>query len=206
MNILAIGAHPDDIEFGCGGSLAYLSSKNHKINLFVLTKGEIGGSGEVRKKEQENSSKLLNAKIFWSKFSDTKIPFEKDLIDAIESIIKITKPDLIFSHFPLDSHQDHQRVGQAVITAARYSRNVLFYEVPTTTGDFTPDIFVNIGKFLEKKMQLLKAHKSQVYATRVAGLSILETAKACATFRGFQARVKFAEGFKPLRFALENFL
>ncbi|MEW6042427.1 MAG: PIG-L family deacetylase, partial [Elusimicrobiota bacterium] len=120
----------------------------------------------------------------------------------VEFAIKKVKPTLIFVHFPEDTHQDHRNVSQATITATRYVRNVLFYEVPTTVN-FSPTVFVDVGRFIKEKEKLLKNHLSQVHATRVAGLSILESVNAAAIFRGFQNRVKYAEGFVPLRLALD---
>lgn len=79
---------------------------------------------------------------------------------------------------------------------------MLFYEVPSTQH-FEPDIFVDIQDVLDKKLHLLKLHASQVNKTRVENLSILESAQSCATFRGFQGRVKFAEGFKSVRMLRE---
>jgi len=73
-----------------------------------------------------------------------------------------------------------------------------FYEVPSTR-DFLPTAFVDIGDVLDKKMKLLKSHKSRAFAIKIAGLSIFENAKSCANFRGFQGNVKYAEGFMPLR-------
>lgn len=201
MEILAIGAHPDDIEYGCGGTLLKYAQKKHHIHLLILTKGKIGGDPEIRQKEQEASAKILGAKVYWGGFADTEIPIGKELIMCIENVIYKVKPDLILAHYFYDTHQDHFRASRATTTATRYMRNVLFYEVPTTY-DFTPSVFVDIGDVLEKKVKLLKAHHSQVFETRVAGLSILDSAKACVTFRGFQDRVKYAEGFMPLRYTI----
>jgi len=204
MQIIAIGAHPDDLEYGCGGALYKLSRGGHRISLLVMTRGEMGGNPDVRQKEQEKTARLLNAKLFWGRFTDTQIPLQKETIDTVELFIKKLKPDLIFVPFPNDTHQDHRTVAQAAVTAARYVQNVLFYEVPTSV-DFSPaSVFVEIDDVLEKKMSLLKVHRSQVFATRVANLTILEAAKASALFRGLQNRVKYAEGFVPLRLSLNN--
>ncbi|HOW90581.1 MAG TPA: hypothetical protein PL037_09870, partial [Elusimicrobiales bacterium] len=90
-------------------------------------------------------------------------------------------------------------------TAARYTKNLIFYEVPTTL-DFSPTVFCDIGRVIGKKVRLLRCHRSQVYKTRVKNLSIIETAKATAVFRGYQDRVKYAEGFAPQRLLLDMFL
>lgn len=202
MNILTIGPHPDDLEFGCGGTLAKLSKAGHKITLLIMTKGQMGGHANVREKEQERAAKILKANLLWGRWMDTQVPVDKPIIQAIESIIQEIKPTLVFVPYHNDTHQDHRNVSQATITATRYARNVLFYEVPTSVN-FNPSVFVDIGRHLETKFDLLKAHKSQVYQTKVEQLSIIENARSVAIFRGFQNRVKFAEGFLPLRLALD---
>ncbi|MFH1201744.1 MAG: PIG-L deacetylase family protein [Candidatus Omnitrophota bacterium] len=203
MNILAIGAHPDDIEFGCGGTLLKYAKKNCSIYMLVLTEGEVGSDAQFRRKEQEASCGFLKVKrLFWGGFPDTKITVSRDLIQIIEGVMNQTNPDLILFNYSNDIHQDHRALAQAAISASRYIKNVLFYEVPTTQ-DFQPDVFADIGDVLEEKLELLKIHHSQVDKTRVPGLSIIESATSCANFRGFQGRVKYAEGFKSLRFMLQ---
>ena len=204
MKILAIGAHPDDIEYGCGGTLLISKLKKYKIHLLVLTKGESGGNPNIREKEQKASAKLLNAKLHWGNLIDTQVVLNKELIDIIESCIKDVSPDLIFTPYYNDTHQDHRNISTATITATRHLRNVLFYEVPTSTN-FTPNVYVDIGNVLKYKLKLLRMHKSQVFKTKVPGLNILENAKSTAIFRGFQDRVKYAEGFLPLRLSLLKF-
>lgn len=204
MNILAVSSHPDDLEYGCGGTLLkYSRDKKAKIYLLVLTKGDVGGDPKVRTKEQGLAARILGAKkIFWGGYKDTQVPNNKGLISKIEVVIKEVNPDLIFVSYRTDTHQDHRHAAASAISATRHMRNVLFYEVPTTT-DFSPTVFVDIGDVLEDKIKLLEAHKSQIHATRITDLNILESAKSCANFRGFQGRVRYAEGFVPMRLALE---
>lgn len=204
MNILAIGSHPDDIEFGCGGSLAKFK-KTSNIHLLVMSAGDRGGSAVKRKKEQSAAANILNAKVIYGDFADTEIPLSRKTIVFIEDVIKVTKPDLIFVHYPDDTHQDHRNTSQSTITATRYIRNVLFYEVPTTVNFSPANVFVDITKHINEKIKLLEAHKSQVFATRIAGLSILDAAKATATFRGYQNRTRYAEAFVPLRLEMGTF-
>jgi LmbE family N-acetylglucosaminyl deacetylase len=202
MKILAVGPHPDDLEYGCGGTLYKLAHQRNKVSLLVMTRGEMGGKPEMRQKEQEKAAKIMGADLYWGRFPDTEIPLEKDTINTIEFFIKKIQPDLIFSPFHNDTHQDHRVVAQATITATRYVRNVLFYEVPSSV-DFRPaSVFVDIGPVLQKKLAQLKAHKSQVTRTNIANLTIMQSATAAALFRGFQNRVKYAEGFVPLRLDL----
>lgn len=199
MNILAIGAHPDDIEFGCGGTLIKYADSGHDIFLLVLTEGESGGVEGVRDIEQEKATKILGAKeLFWGNYRDTDVPLNQDLIQKIENIVREVKPAFIFVHYFDDTHQDHRHLSSSTITATRYTRNVLFYEGPTT-NNFSPTVFVNIDRELKRKIDSLKAHGSQVMKTNIEGLSIVDIARSSAHFRGIQGRVKNAEGFVPLR-------
>lgn len=199
MNILAIGAHPDDIEYGCAATLIKYAERDHRIHLMVLTKGEEGGESEVRHEEQLAAAEIIGAKeVFWGGYRDTQMPLNKELIDKIEEVLVDVEPDLILVNYGDDTHQDHRVLTEATMSATRYVRNVLFFEVPTTQN-FNPQVFVDISDTLERKFQVLKAHESQVMKTNIENMSIVELASANATFRGIQGRVKFAEAFAPLR-------
>jgi len=205
MNILAIGAHPDDIEFGCGGTLIKYVDMGHDIYLLVLTEGEGGGGKNERKREQERAARIMGAKrLFWGGYRDTEIEINQGLIQEIEDIVKKIKPAFIFIQYFDDTHQDHRHLSNCVITAARYIKNVLFYEGPTTQN-FNPTVFVDINDALDKKLKALRAHASQVMKTNIEGLSIIDIARSSAHFRGIQGRVKNAEGFIPLRLFVDVF-
>lgn len=202
MKILGIGAHPDDIEFGCGGAFCKFSAKGHKLHLLVMTRGSVGGDPKLRLAEQERAAAMLKAKLYWGGFEDTGVALTRELIREVEKRIAEIEPDMVFVNYGSDTHQDHRNVARAVETAARYTKNLVFYEVPTTI-DFSPGVFVDIGAVINRKVALLKCHRSQVYRTRVKNLSIVESAKAAAMFRGYQDRVKYAEGFVPRRLLLD---
>ncbi len=186
--ILAVGAHPDDIEFGCGGSLAKYAAKGHRLFLLVLTPGEQGAAARLLGVEE----------VFWGGFADTSLTVSVALIQRIESVIAAVRPEFIFCHYPDDTHQDHRHLAQAVLSATRYIRNVLFYEGPTTQN-FNPQVYVDISETLEAKLAALEAHRSQVMKTNIENLSILEMARSFANFRGSQGRVKYAEAFHAQR-------
>jgi len=199
MNILAIGAHPDDIEYGCGGTLLKHSMRGDSVYLMVMTEGTMGGQGHIRRREQLAAATMLGAKdLFWGEYEDTKISFDRPLIRKIEDVIDTVKPAVTLVHAPSDTHQDHRNLTQGTISATRYIKNVLFYEGPTTQ-EFTPTVFVDIHDVLDKKLALLEQHKSQVDKTNIEDLTIIDISKSNATFRGIQGRVKYAEGFQPLR-------
>lgn len=200
MNILAVGAHPDDIEYGCSGSLIQFANHGHNVFMLICTGGEAGGDSSVRRAEQQIAAEIIGAQdIFWGGHSDTQLPAGKELINQMEEIIHRTRPDLIFVNYWEDTHQDHRVLAKAAQSATRYIRNVLFYESPTTEN-FQPQVYVNITNVLERKLLALKSHASQVMRTNIEEHSILEIAHANATFRGIQGRVKFAEGFAALRY------
>lgn len=199
MNILAIGSHPDDIEFGCGGTLHKMANRGHNVYLLVLTSGNAGGNFSMRKVEQQRAAQCLHAReVFWGNFTDTKLPFYENVIQEIEEIVKKVEPTFVFVHHGNDTHQDHRHVSECGVVATRKVQNVLFYEGPTTLN-FAPHVYVDIADFIKEKFKTLSCHKSQVMKTNIKHQSILEIAKATAMFRGTQCRVRFAEGFSSLR-------
>lgn len=202
MNILAIGPHPDDIEFGCGGTLIQYAAAGHHISLYVLTDGSFGGDPTVRREEQKRAAGFIGANLYWGNLRDTEVADNRDLIQSIDKMVSKVQPDTVFVNYPNDIHQDHRAAAVATISAARYIKEVLFYEVPTT-NKFNPQIFVDIEDVLEKKLSLLGLHASQVDKTKVQNLTILESARSCANFRGYQGRVRYAEGFKAMRLLKE---
>jgi len=199
MNVLALGCHPDDIEFGCGGTLSKYAAAGHDVYMMVMTQGHAGGDHEIRKVEQENAATILGCKqLFWGGYHDTELPLTRELIQGVEGVIAEIEPDFIFVHYGDDTHQDHRVLNKATVTATRYARNVLFYEGPTTQN-FTPTVFVALNDVIDRKIEALQAHASQVKKTNIGDLNIVDLAEAAALFRGTQARIKHAEGFSPLR-------
>lgn len=202
LRILALGAHPDDIEAGCGGTLIKYARLRHQVFLMVMTEGERAAAQGVRRREQEDAAKYLRAeKIYWGKYPDTEVPLGRELIHQLEEVVQDVQPHIIFVHYQDDTHQDHRHLAAGTITATRYTQNVLFYEGPTTQN-FAPTVFVDIDEELEEKVAALQAHASQVTKTNIEGVSIVDMIRSAANFRGIQGRVKHAEGFIPLRLFL----
>jgi LmbE family N-acetylglucosaminyl deacetylase len=199
MNVLAIGAHPDDIEYGCGGMLTKYAQRGHGVFLWIASDGALGGDGDLRRQEQAESARIMGVReVFWGDYPDTEIPLTRELIVRIESVIRRIEPRMIFVHYPDDTHQDHRNLAQGTQSATRYVPNFLFYEGPTTQN-FMPNCYTDIEGVLDEKLACLKAHRSQVAKTNIEDLSILELAKSSANFRGIQARVKYAEAFQSIR-------
>jgi LmbE family N-acetylglucosaminyl deacetylase len=203
MTVLAIGAHPDDIEYGCGGTLALYAQKGHDVVLFVASDGSRGGARDVRMAEQRDAALALGAReVVWGGFPDAEVPLGRELIAAVEGVIRRLRPTMIFVNSPDDTHQDHRNLAQAALSATRYVPNFLFYEVPSTQN-FAPSCYTNVDKVLDLKLAALEAHRSQVSKTNIEDLTILELAVSCANFRGIQARVKYAEAFQSVRLLLD---
>jgi LmbE family N-acetylglucosaminyl deacetylase len=199
LRILALGAHPDDIEAGCGGTLIKYARGGHRIFMLVMTEGECGAPQGVRRCEQEQAAKTIGIeKLFWGGYADTRVPLDQEVIQRVEHVVREVNPDFIFVNFPDDTHQDHRHLATCTVTATRYTKNVLFYEGPTTQN-FSPTVFVDIGTVLDEKVAALESHSSQVQKTNIEGLTIVDIIRASAHFRGIQGRVKNAEGFVPLR-------
>ncbi len=199
MNVLAIGAHPDDIEFGCAGTLMKYAENGHSVYAMIATEGGLGGPTSTRRREAEEAAHQMGLKeILWGKYRDTDLPLNRSLIDHIETAIRNVDPSFIFVHHQDDTHQDHRVLAQAAISATRYVRNVLFYESPTSV-DFSPNVFVDITGHMDRKIAVLASHASQLEKTNIPGLDIKEIARAVAVSRGIQARSGYAEGFVSLR-------
>jgi LmbE family N-acetylglucosaminyl deacetylase len=214
MKILAVGAHPDDIELGCGATLALFKRKGHEVYFLVLTKGEASGDPNVRKKECEQSARTIGAdKLFFGNLQDTKIADGVETIMEIERLVKQIKPDVIFAHSYRDGHQDHRNTGMAALAAARNSKKVLFYEGPAALREFTPQLFVDVTSTFDIKLEALKAFNSQLSKVYFRGNNInhngdrfprvSNAAEGLARYRGFQAGVSFAEAFEVGKFLLE---
>ncbi|HEY7678763.1 MAG TPA: PIG-L deacetylase family protein, partial [Candidatus Methylomirabilis sp.] len=124
MNILAIGSHPDDIEFGCGGTLIKYARKGHQVFLLVMTEGGHGGDADVRRAEQERAAGVLGArKLLWGDYQDTELPLERPPIQRLEEEVRLVAPDFIFVHYFDDTHQDHRHLASSTLSATRYTRN-----------------------------------------------------------------------------------
>ena len=194
--VLAFGAHPDDIEIGCGGTLLKLLSLGHEIHHAVLTKGEEGSLivakdelVKIRKAEAIDASKKMGAKdIHFFNYSDGLTSFTKEMkIEVIHHIRKI-KPDVVFIHAKNDNQPDHQIIHKLVVDAIaaasgpwfpeamskpHQTKLVLGYEVWSPIS--TPQFIVDISKFLTQKLDIINLYKSQVsdvdYATAIEGLA-----------------------------------
>lgn len=214
MKILAVGAHPDDIELGCGATLALFKQRGHEVYLLVLTNGEASGDPKLREKECEQSARIIGAdKVFFGNLGDTKITDGVETIMAIERLIDELKPNIIFAHSPKDAHQDHRNVGLAALSAARKSKKVLLYESPAALREFLPQLYVDVTSTFDIKLEALSAFGTQFSKPYFKGQDLNHKARripyvsnaseGLARYRGFQAGVTLAEAFEVGKFILE---
>lgn len=197
MRILAVGPHPDDIEWGMGGTLLKLAGLGHEIRLVVLTKGEAGGDPGERTREMTAAAGILGARIMIGWCHDTKVLFDKGLIEYLECNIK-PGVDELYIPWVDDTHQDHINLAKAGMAAGRFIKRVLFYETSTSLS-FLPDVFVDIGAEIQVKGELLRCHDSQLRKYCPTPYNLMTSMEATARYRGCQAGVELAEGFKAHR-------
>lgn len=196
MKILAIGAHPDDIEIGCAGTLLYLKEKyNAEICMLLMTIGSEGNCEvKCRDAEQDRACELLGTDIYHcAGLPDTAIEL-KDAICEIERFVSKMNPSYIFTHYREDTHQDHRTVAVATTSACRNQMNLLFYE-SISTEIFHPTVLVDINETFSKKCDAVKAHESQDRR-----LQLVDYVQTLAKFRAHRTGLKHAEGFIPRKF------
>jgi len=185
MNILAIGAHPDDIELGCGGLLLKASRQDHhNIFMYTLTRGGASGDPEERTKELIQSAKFIGAKRLWiDNFEDTKLSLSSDLINHIEFFIKKAEPDIVLTHSLCDTHHDHRAIAASTMEAGRFVPNILAYEIPVTR-DFKPQVYYDISDVIDGKIELINIFFSQRSKSFLQSNAI----RGLAQYRALQSR------------------
>ena len=201
MKVLAIGSHPDDVELGCGGTLAQHVAAGDSVTIQVLSDGGRGpGEVALRRVEQGHAVARLGADLIWSGLPDGDLGEGRRAIEAIEAAVARVQPDLVYTHAPVDSHQDHVATAAATLVATRDVPSILYYEAPTTLG-FQPTVYRDISATIGAKLHALRAHQSQVVGSRRVDISVVI---ASARYHGFRAKLVLAEPFVPLRYAIAS--
>ena len=202
--VLAVGAHPDDVELGCAGTLALHKLNGDKVYLLVLTKGEASGDVEVRESECRRAAEISGVDgLFFGGLKDTEVHDGRETIDIIEKIIDKIKPDVIYAPTYKDTHQDHRNTGYASLSASRRCKMILLYEGASTQRDFTPQVFVNIEKTFELKKKVTRVFGSQLNNHRGGYGLAVKGIEGLAKYRGYQAGVDVAEAFEVGKFIFE---
>jgi LmbE family N-acetylglucosaminyl deacetylase len=219
MRVLAIGAHPDDLEILCGGTLARLAARGDAVTMLVMTDGSAGhaeiGAAElaaIREREARAAAAVIGAAVTWLGLPDEFVfndePTRRCLLDAIRA----ARPDLILTHDPDDYHPDHRATSRAVFDASFVMGlpNVVtpspphpgvapLYYFDTLAGvGFQPSEYVNITETFTTKQAMLAAHESQVaWLRHHDAIDIQAFVETVARFRGLQCGCEYAEAFRP---------
>ena len=218
LNILAVGAHPDDIEVLCAGTLAKYHKLENKINIAIATSGGAGHPTiepkkitAIRKKEAIESANILDANLYWLDIEDQFLIDDRETRIIFINTIRECKPDIIFTCAPNDYHCDHRMVSELVFktiiaaalpgvkTKQKPINNIpaLYYFDIVNGLNFLPDYFVDITDFIDIKRQMLLKHDSQMAAMReLIKTDLISTMEINALYRGRQSNVKYAEAFK----------
>jgi len=207
-NIMAVGAHADDIEIGCGGTVAKHVKKGDNVIMLIMGDpfysnydGTVLRSNEEGQRELECGAKILGCdNLINLAFSNKDIPYSGKSVEAINKVIDEYSIDTIYTHWYHDTHQDHRRTTQSVFSAGRYVPNILMYEPEYPAGrsylGFRNQYYVDITSTFEVKMNALKCHESQV---KKYGDAFLEAVEARARHRGYEIGSKYAECFEVVR-------
>jgi LmbE family N-acetylglucosaminyl deacetylase/CheY-like chemotaxis protein len=194
--VFAIGAHPDDVEIGCGGTLARFAAEGADVVILTLTGGEAGGGSDVRRRESSLAAELLGAKLHMGNLPDRAVDAGSATISLIEDTLSRYQVTHVFTHSRYDGHQDHRNSNAASIVACRSIPNLFCYQAPSTTVEFQPNYYVEIEPFLEKKLAAIDAHASQAsQRTYLAADMIRSTARYWGRFCGYG----LAEPFDAIR-------
>lgn len=159
--VLAIGAHPDDVEIGVGGILAAHRDAGDEVVILTMSRGGRGGEADDRQHEALTSAELLSARLFLEDLIDTEITNTGPTVAAIERVVAEVDPTIVYTHSIHDRHQDHRAVHEATLVATRRVGTVACYQSPSATVDFRPTRFVSIDGFTESKLALLSCFTSQ---------------------------------------------
>ena len=214
MKILVLAPHPDDETLGCGGSLLRHKYEGDELYWCIITNisKELGWSEESIK-TREKEIKAIEKKYSFSKVFNFKIPTTKvdtvpisDLIQKITDVCNETKPDIVFLPFAGDVHTDHQLISKASQSTLKWFRQpsikkVLMYETLSETennfietNSFKPNVFVDISKYLDEKIEAMKIYESEMGDFPFPRSE--KNIKALATLRGSQGGFAAAEAFE----------
>ena len=232
VDILAIGAHPDDVELGCGGTLAKLISEGKKVAIVDLTQGELGtrGTNVTRAQEAASASEILGISARENlKMKDGFIHNSEEYQIQIVKMIRKYQPEIVLANAVDDRHPDHAKAAKLVSDACFLSGLVKIETEldgehqkqwrPKQVFNYiqwkhiTPDFVIDISNFMEKKIEACLAYKTQFYdpnsnepMTPIATKDFLESLTYRAQDLGRLSGVEFAEGFTTEKLlAFKNF-
>lgn len=208
MRILAIGAHLDDIEIACGGTLATALAQGSQVKMVVMSHsayqtlgGEEQRSQSTALAEGQAAARILGVcDLEVLNFPTIQIPYDDVVVKAIERSAVDFQPDIVFTHWTHDTHQDHRNVALATLAAMRYYNSLLMYEpmMPGSRSDsaFRPQVYVDISQQIQGKLASIRAHKSEYTKRGEAWLAAIE---ARCRLRGYEMGGEYAEAFEVVR-------
>jgi LmbE family N-acetylglucosaminyl deacetylase len=192
--VLAIGAHPDDIELGIGGTVALLASAGVKAAMAIVS---VPADYDARVAEAKDSAAILGCELRilmqggCRRIEDAK---NYQLVGMLDDLVKEFNPAAILTHGPTDFHRDHVTIYHATVPTQRLAQFDLYSYVPTMTRPvpvpFEPNAFVDISSTIETKLKAIAAHKSQFYSRGLA----FEFYRDIARVSGRMVGVDYAEG------------
>jgi bacillithiol biosynthesis deacetylase BshB1 len=182
LDVLAIGSHPDDVELGCGGTLAVLAGSGRRVGILHLTRGERGtrGSVDLRRAEAEDAARALGAvHLGWLDCGDGGLRTGPDEEDALIAVLRATRPELILGPTPHDRHPDHGRSHRLVADACFYAglaaRGQGSPHRPAAVfsymqhDPFEPSFVVDVSAGWEAKLAALAAYRTQLHQPEAVG-------------------------------------
>ncbi|MEP6525870.1 MAG: PIG-L family deacetylase [Nocardioidaceae bacterium] len=195
--VLAIGAHPDDVEIGCSGTLLSHRRRGDRISLLTLSRGGGGGDEEAGTHEAVAAAEAIGAQLILGDLVETRIDDGVDTIRLLEAVVTVLQPTIVYVHSKHDGHQDHRAVHTAAMSATRGVPSVFAYQSPSANNDFMPTKFVAIDQFVSEKVKVLGVFGSQDERPYVEPELVVAGARYWA--RHLAPRAHFAEPFEVIR-------
>lgn len=207
MIVLAIGAHLDDIELGCGGTIAKHVKSNDRVCMYVLTDSEYAAYNNpplrtkaVASEEGQEAASILGVdNLICEELKTKKLRYSIDLIERINKVVDDLGADLVYTHWIHDVHQDHSAVGRATLNAARHVPGVLMYRSNwyATNAPFNGNFFVDISSTIETKIKAIKTHKTEY---QKFGEKWIDFVKHQNRNSGIEMDVEYAEVFEVIKY------
>lgn len=183
--VLAVGAHPDDVESGCGGILLRHRAHGHRVVILSMLAGEGALPGTTLQSEAERAAQHLGAQLLIGNAVWKRVPDGDDTVSVIEHAIREYRPDTVYTLSPSDADQDRRNTYRATILAARDVPNLYCYQSPSTTVAFHPAVFVDVSAHMDEKVAVLEAYRSPSKRPEISEEQIRATARYWGRFSGF---------------------
>lgn len=220
MRVLAIGAHPDDVEILCGGTLAKCAARGDRVTIMIATNGNVGSPtlgkeeiARIRRREAEASAALIGADLIWMGYDDEFLFHDRETRMAFINAIRRANPDVMFVHGPNDYHPDHRISGEIAIDCRMpVTVPLIETEYPPMTKiphifimdnigaiGFEPEVYVDITDTFALRGRMLRSHASQdAWLRHIYGIDYIEFFSRPSAMRGMAIGVRYAEAFRSL--------